>query len=201
MDLFGNYPFNYHKRFLLTYQKSLVSQRFIYTLPNFLKEKQDLILEDRTEFFDKSGFFYPKRSPKKDHFDYLEYQTSLINNTLNHNIIFVRFTQNNLIISLVDSSNGNVLVNITSGLLKKKGVFHKKKNFRTYYSVVQKLHKKFKLLNRSYMIKIKVMSRLNLRQLSTITQALENCGFKIFLIHMCVPIAHNGCKPARSRRL
>lgn len=204
MDLFGNfYPYNYHKRFLLTYHKTLVSQKFIYTTPNFLEEKNHLTLESSTEFFNNGGAFYPRRTSKKHHLDYLEYKNSFFDPSKISvdNTLFIRFTQNNLIISLADSANGNILVNMTSGLLKKKGAFHKKKNFRTYYSLVQKLNKKFKLLNRSYLIKIKIMSRLNLRQLNTIIQALESCGFQIILIHMCIPVAHNGCKLSRSRRL
>jgi ribosomal protein S11 len=206
MDLFGNlYPYTYHKRFLLTYNKTLIPQNFVYAVPNYLEEKKHLILEDSTEFFSKGGTFYPRRSPKKNHFDYLEFQHTFFNfernKELSQNILFIRFTQNNLIVSLADSSNGNILINMTSGLLKKKGAFHKKKNFRTYYSIIQKLNKKFKLLNRSYFIKVKVMSKLNLRQLNTIIQALENCGFKITVIHICIPIAHNGCKIKKSRRL
>lgn len=206
MDLFGNlYPYNYHKRFLLTYHKTLIPQKFIYTIPNYLEEKNHLLLENSTEFFNKGSIFFPRRPSKKDHFDYLEPSRTFFsiygNKESTQNILFIRFTQNNLIISLADASNGNILVNMTSGLLKKKGAFHKKKNFRTYYSIIQKLNKKFKLLNRSYFIKIKIMSKLNLRQLNTIAQALESCGFKITLIHVCIPVAHNGCKAKKSRRL
>jgi ribosomal protein S11 len=199
MDLFGvSYP-HYNKKYLYTHAESISFGHFIYVLKNFLNFKDKILsLQHHKDIFETINNEDRKKHPYR-HLDCLNNLQSQAQNA-NNLILYLRLTQNNFIISLVNSKNGDVLINVSSGLLKKKGVFNKKKNFRTYYAVIQKLSKKFKLLNLSYNLNIKIMSKFNIRQLNTIILALESCGFQIAQLHICVPTAHNGCKIPKSKR-